>query len=164
MANKKKETQKSQQQLSEEAAAERMRLLAEADEVKGEQLSFTPEGQFVKIREIPVTDTGNVDDPEKKFDIYYRNINRILKRSLPKGKQYKAARDYIYEEKNVILTRGKRKKSDGTRGGDGRMAYIIDAEEVLEMVAKWEKENGKMADLFNTLHSYNISKGYGKRF
>lgn len=144
--------------------AERARLLSQADEIKGEQISLNIDGELTKNLEFPIVLSGNIDDPDKRFDIYYKNINRILRKTLPKGKRYKEARDFIYEEKNVILTRGKRKKPDGTRGADGRMAYISDAEEVLSMVAKWANENGKMTDLFNELHSYNINKGYGKRF
>ena len=142
-----------------------MELLQRTDEIKGQQLFPTADGQLVRAPEISINlGVADIDDPLKKFDIYYNNINRILKRALPKGKQYKKQRDYIYEEKNVILTRGKRIKEDGTRGADGRMGYIVDAEEVLEMVARWEKESGKMVDLFNQLHTYNIDKGHGKRF
>lgn len=150
--------------LPSDLAAERARLLFQADEIKGEQISLSSEGLLTRSPEFTQFSVGNIDDPEKRFDIYYKNINRILRKTLPKGNRYKEARDFIYEEKNVILTRGKRKRPDGTRGGDGRMAYIADVEEVLSIVVKWANENGKMTDLFNELHTYNINKGYGKRF
>jgi hypothetical protein len=165
MANNKKKTEKTQKQIDEEILAEKLELLQRTDEVKGQQLFPTADGQLVTAPEISINSRiDDINDPQKKFDIYYNYINKILKRALPKGKSYKKQRDYIYEEKNVVLTRGKRIREDGTRGADGRMGYIIDAEEVLEMVTRWEKESGKMVDLFNLLHTYNIGKGYGKRF
>jgi len=163
MENNKKD-KKEQKKLDNEKALERMKLLTQADETKGEQITFSSDGTFSKVKEIEVESFGNIDDPEKRFDIYYKNINRILRNNLPQGKRFKKERDYIYEEKNVILTRGKRIKPDGTRGADGRMTYITDAEEVLKIIAKWANVNGKMVDLFNELHTYNINKGYGKRF
>ena len=72
------------------------------------------------------------------------------------------ARDFIYEEKNTFLTRGKRKKLDGTRGGDSRMGYISDQEELLNIIIAWIVSNGTMVELFNTLHDLNVAKNYGK--
>ncbi len=86
MANKKK-IEKTQEEINEELAAEKMSLLLKADEVKGQQLFPTAEGQIIKAPEIAIgKETDPIDDPEKKFDIYYNNINRMLRRALPKGK------------------------------------------------------------------------------
>ena len=88
---------------------------------------------------------------------------RVLKIYLPKGKQNKVARDYIYEEKNTYLTRGKRVNRVGIRGADGRMGYTIDAEEILKIIMDWIMFNGTMVDLYNNLSVLNVSKGYGSR-
>ena len=81
--------------------------------------------------------------------------------NLPKGKKNQKARMYVYEEKNTLLTRGKRKNQFGIRGGDGRMGYVSDAEKVLNIVVKWVRNNGTAADIFNTLREINVKNGYG---
>lgn len=152
---------KNEKELADEQ--EKLRILAQSDQVKGEQLTITPAGDMSREREILQSALGNIEDPEKKFDLYYKGINRLLRTHLPKGKKNKPARDFIYEEKNTYLTRGKRIKKDGTRGGDGRMSYISDADEMLQIVMDWIMENGTMVDLFNRLRDLNVSKGYGTR-
>ena len=94
--------------------------------------------------------------------MYYKGITKLLRKSLEKGKENKEARDYIYEEKNTFLTRGKRKRPDGTRGGDSRMGYISDQAELLDIVIAWIVSNGTMVELFTTLRDLNIAKNYGK--
>ena len=47
------------------------------------------------------------------------------------GKKYKAARDFIFEEKNTFLTRGHIKNKFGIRGADSRMGYKEDCEKML---------------------------------
>lgn len=142
---------------------EKLRILAQSDQVKGEQLAITPSGDVERSAELLQAALGNTEDPEKKYEIYYNGIQKLLRAHLPKGVQNKAARDYIYEEKNTYLTRGKRINKDGIRGADGRMSYITDADEMLKIVMAWVMENGTMVDLFNKLRDLNIEKGYGTR-
>ncbi len=144
------------------AEKERLEILSKASTIKGEQLFASPEGISSKKEMINFA-LGNIDNPDKKFDVYYRGINRLLKKHLPKGKENKKARDYIYEEKNVYLTRGKRKKKDGTRGGDGRMGYITDGEEILSEVIDWIFAQDTPVGLYNRLRDLNIKMGYGRR-
>lgn len=143
------------------AEAERLMLLAKADEVKGEQLIVLPEGLSTE-NELKKFALGDIDDPEKKYDFYYKGIMKLMKKFLPKGKENAKARKLIYEEKNTFLTRGKRISRAGIRGADSRMAYISDIEEMLNIIAAWVASQGTMVELFNTIHDLNIEKGYGK--
>ncbi|MDB5013921.1 MAG: hypothetical protein JWQ25_2123 [Daejeonella sp.] len=142
---------------------ERLEILAKADEVKGEQLTISITGEVQKENELRQFALGSIEDPEKHYELYYKGINKLLYSNLPKGLGNKPARDYIYEERNTFLTGGKRIKKNGTRGGDGRMGYIADAEELFQVIMDWIIKNGSMVDLFNTLRSLNVSKGYGTR-
>jgi len=158
MAKSKKLQQKIDKSAEEQ---EKLKMLAKADEVKGEQLAFTKEGEFVNQKELKEFAIGNIENPEKKYDIYYKGIQKLLIKHLPKGLKNKPARKFIYEEKNTYLTRGKRINELGIRGADGRMGYISDADEVLKIVMSWILSNGTMVELFTTLRNLNISKGYG---
>lgn len=140
---------------------EKLMLLAKADEVKGEQLVILPEGLSTE-NELKKFALGDIDDPEKKFDFYYKGIMKLMRKFLPKGKENEKARKLIYEEKNTFLTRGKRINEAGIRGADSRMAYISDIEEMLNIIAEWVASQGTMVELFNKLHELNIEKGYGK--
>ncbi len=161
MAKKDKQTPKTEKELAEEQ--EKLRILAQTDKVKGEQLTITPAGEIEKQNELRQFALGSIEDPERKFEVYYKGIQKLLIAHLPKGKQNKVARSYIYEEKNTYLTRGKRISKEGIRGGDGRMGYIADSEDLMKVVMDWIMVNGTMVDLFNTLRDLNKSKGYGTR-
>jgi hypothetical protein len=157
----KDESKKTAKELADEQ--EKLDILARAGTVKGEQLLIGPSGDIERENELRQFALGAIEDPEKKFDVYYKGINRLLRAHLPKGKQNKTARNFIYEEKNTYLTRGKRIKKDGTRGADGRMGYIADADEMLKIIIDWIMENGTMVDLYNKLRDLNRLKGYGVR-
>lgn len=142
---------------------EKLLILAKTDEIKGEQLSIIREGLKTDL-ELKKFALGIDDNPDKKHELYYKGIMKLLRKHLKKGKENRAARKFIYEEKNTYLTRGKRIKPDGTRGGDSRMAYISEHEEMLNIIINWVVTNGTIVELFNTLHDLNISKGYGKAY
>lgn len=156
--NKKKELEK----LSEQEKLERMMLISKADEVVGEQLIIDTEGILQTENELKKFALGDIDDPERKYDIYYKGISKLLLKHLPEGKSYKKARDYIYEEKNTYLTRGHRIDEKGIRGADSRMGHIEDAEKILELITNWILKKGSMVDLYSTLRDLNVKLGYGK--
>lgn len=138
---------------------ERSLILSKADKIKGEQLIIVPDG--VKMEdELKRFALGNVDNPDKKYELLYKGIMKLLKAYLPKGAKNKSARDFIYEEKNTFLTRGHRINSSGIRGADSRMAYIQEHEELLNVITKWIISRGTMIELFTTLRELNRSKGY----
>lgn len=144
---------------------EKMRILAQADEVKGEQLSILPDGGIFISNELKLLLEGKflVDDPEKKYDLYYKGIEKLLRKHLRKGKEYAKSRGYIREEKNVFMTRGKRINEQGIRGADSRMTYIDDAQEMLKIISNWILRSGTMVELYNEFRELNINKGYGTR-
>lgn len=161
MTKKNKNDLQKEKQLAQEQ--EKLRILARTDATKGEQLTISATGEITQENELKKFALGNIEDPEKKYDIYYKGIQKLLKKHLPKGTQNKTARNYIYEEKNVYLTRGKRINKAGIRGADGRMSYISDADEILQVIINWIVTNGSMVQLFNTLRDLNVSKGYEVR-
>jgi hypothetical protein len=148
---------------NEEEEREKLLLLAKADDVKGKQLVVTETGTLETEDELKKFLATSIDDPQKKYELYYKGIMRLLKQHLPKGNSNKRARNYIYEEKNTYLTRGKRINLQGYRGADSRMTYIDDAEEMLDIIAKWVFAKGTMVELFTQLRDLNIKKGYGTR-
>lgn len=142
---------------------EKLEILRKTDQVKGEQLSINKEGKLATKKELKDFAIGNIENPTKKYEVYYNGITKLLRKHLPKGKENRKSRNFIYEEKNVYLTRGKRISKIGIRGADGRMGYIGDAQEVLKMIMDWIFSNGTMVELFNSLRVANLNKGYGTR-
>jgi len=138
---------------------EKLQILAKSDEIKGKQLVITDEG-IESEDELKSIALETSDNPKKKYDLHYNGISRLLTKHLPKGREHKKARDLIYEEKNTYLTRGNRKKKDGTRGADSRMGYINDHDEILNLIISWIRSNGSMVDLYNSLRDLNKTKGY----
>lgn len=141
--------------------AERAEILMKADETKEESFDFDMNGQVELKNELADMMLEQIDDPEAKYSLYYNVVNRLLKKHLPKGEENKAARDFIYEEKNTFLTRGHRKNDKGIRGADGRMGYIPDMNELINVITNWITNKGTMFDLYIQLRNLNISKGYG---
>lgn len=149
--------------IEQEQEAERAEILMKADEIKEETFDFNMDGQIELKNELAGMMLEQIDDPEVKYELYYKVVNRLLRKHLPKGEEYKAARDFIYEEKNTFLTRGHRKNEQGIRGADGRMAYIEDIDKLINVITKWISQKGTMYELYIQLRNLNVSKGYGTR-
>jgi len=163
MSDKKKSRKKKEsEKISEQGELERMMLISKADEVIGEQLTIDTDGLLQTEDELKKFALEDIDDPERKYDIYYKGISKLLLKHLPQGKDYKKARDYIYEEKNTYLTRGHRIDQKGIRGADSRMGYIEDAEKILGLTTNWIIKKGSMVDLYSSLRDLNDKLGYGK--
>lgn len=148
-------------QKEHEQELERAAILMKADEVKEETFDFDINGQIELKNELADMVLEQIDDPEAKYNLYYNVVNRLLRKYLPKGDDYKAARDLIYEEKNTFLTRGHRKDEKGVRGADGRMSYIADINELINIITEWISNKGTMFDLYTQIRDLNIDKGYG---
>lgn len=145
-----------------EQEQEKLAILMEADRIKGENLMLDFEGNIVLENEINGLKLEEIDDPETKYELYYKVINKLLKEHLPKGREFEKARKLIYEEKNTFLTRGHRINDKGIRGADGRMAYVPDINELVDVVTKWIANKGTMYDLYQRILELNISKNYGE--
>lgn len=141
---------------------EREAILRRADEIKEETFTIDLNGQLGIKKEIENILLEQIDDPEAKYNLYYKVVNKLLRKHLPKGKPNESARKLIYEEKNTFLTRGHRKNENGIRGADGRMSYIPDLHELINIVTEWIALKGSMFNLYVVLRDLNISKGYGK--
>lgn len=139
---------------------ERNELLAKADEIKGMQLYIGESGRFGSAEEIRKFALGDIDDPERKHEIYYKGIEKLLRVTLPKGKQAKKVREIIREEKNIFLNRGKKKDDRGIRGSDARMAYIRDMEIALQIISDCMLNGGTAAYLYEAFRAKNFELGY----
>lgn len=153
---------KTQKRLSEEDK-ERLELLQKVHEKKGRQLRIDAEkGDLSEINELREMITRKGENPEEKYRLYYNGIRHILMKYLPKGKEFKEARQLIYDEKNVFLNRGKKKSdNDGIRKSDGRMAYQEFMNEILDLITKWASESQNPIDLYNMLYDLNEKYNYG---
>lgn len=161
--DKKRQIKENQElvQKQREQQMEREAILMKADEIREETFDFGIDGQVELKNEIADLMLEQIDNPEEKYNLYYNVVNRLLLRYLPKGDANKKARDLIYEEKNTFLTRGHRKNERGIRGADGRMGYIPDMVELVNIVTSWITSHGTMFDLYVKLRDLNESKGYG---
>ena len=164
MSKKVKPSEKEQEELKKKLAqeVEEQSILMEADKIKEEILQIDTEGNIELKNETGNLLSGQIDDPEAKYQLYYHVINKLLQKHLPKGKKFAKIRHLIYEEKNAFLTRGHRKDEKGRRGADGRMSYISDIESFITILTEWITSQGTTFELYTKLLDLNVSKGYGK--
>ncbi|MEQ9308121.1 MAG: hypothetical protein RLN90_01620 [Balneolaceae bacterium] len=135
-------------------------IFRKADSVKGEQLFIGSDNRFESNKEIENYVLKDIDNPEKKYDVYYKGVEKLLKEELPKGASFKEARDLIREEKIILLTGGKKKDSSGRRGADSRMSYVHDLDVALGIISNWIMERGTLFDLYTRFREENIKRGY----
>lgn len=160
MANNK--NTKKQEELSE-ADIERLELLQKANEKVGRQLSIgTEDGTLHEIDELKQLVGKEFENPEEKYNIYYRGIRKLLIDYLPKGAEFKEVREIIYDEKNIFLNLGKRKSdNNGIRKSDGRMTYQPVMNEILDIVIRWVAESQNPFDIYREFYELNDRHGYG---
>ena len=87
MEENKKITQEELERIEKEREEERERLsiLMKADEIKEETFSFDIDGQVELKSELADMALEAIDDPETKYNLYYKVLNSLLKKYLPKG-------------------------------------------------------------------------------
>ena len=141
--------------------AEIEEILGEADRRVGEQMVIDNVGEIKSEDEIKHFALGDIpDDPEKKYDVYYKGIEKLLRTYLPRDERYEDYRKLVREEKNIFLTRGKKLDKDGIRGGDSRMGYIQDMEEIMNAIANWAHKSMNYSELYFILRDKNKLLGY----
>lgn len=142
---------------------ERLELLRKASEKTGKQLRIDLQtGSLDEIDELRKLVGKDFENPDEKYNIYYKGIRNILIQYLPKGAEFKEARDIIYDEKNIFLNSGKKKSdNNGIRGSDGRMTFQPRMNEMLDIILKWVSESQNPFDLYNRLYELNDKLGYG---
>ncbi|MFY7987295.1 MAG: hypothetical protein ACOVNP_00320 [Flavobacterium sp.] len=160
MSDKKTNQNKVERKLSKEDL-ERLEILQKSEEIKGEQLSINLDSELVVENQAEQLLGQKIDDPVQKFQLYYHGLSKLLKDSLPKGKQFEDVRRIVYDEKNILINRGAKKDEKGIRGSDGRMAYIEDLTEAIKIVADWTSRKGTPAELFMAFWDKNEELGYG---
>jgi hypothetical protein len=158
-----KDQKQQQANQDEKAFGERLDLLRKAKEVTGRQLTVSgTDGSLQEIDELKTLINKKMEDPEEKYELYYNGVQTLLKRHLPKGKSFKQGRDYIYDEKNIFLTRGKAKDVvTGKRGADSRMTYNKMLKELVEVIAVWIMEGANPANLYQSLYELNDKYNFG---
>ena len=146
-----------------EADIERLELLQKANEKVGKQLSInTDSGSLEEFDELREIIGKEFENPEEKYNIYYKGIRKLLIDFLPKGKEFKEVREIIYDEKNIFLNLGKRKSdNNGIRGGDGRMTFQPVMNELLDIIIKWVGDSQNPFDIYRDFYELNEKYGYG---
>ena len=158
MSNSKKKTKITK---ATEKDRERLEILQRAEEVRGKQLSVGLDGRLHTEDELKNFALGGVESPEKRYELYYPGIRKLLMRYLPEGKENMPLRRIVYDEKNVFLSRGKKLDSRGIRGADGRMGFEIDLDMAFKAVVKWASENGTPVQIYDAFRKLNDTYGYG---
>tara|TARA_R110002033_G_C3892601_1_gene238993 strand:- start:3523 stop:4068 length:546 start_codon:yes stop_codon:yes gene_type:complete len=146
-----------------EVDLERMELLQRSNEKVGKQLTINSEqGNIEEIDELRELIGKEFENPEEKYNIYYRGIRKLLMDFLPKGKEFKEVRDIIYDEKNIFLNFGKRKSdNNGIRKSDGRMTFQPVMNEILDIIVKWVGESQNPFVIYREFYELNEKHGYG---
>lgn len=153
---------KKQEGLSE-ADLERLELLQKAHEKVGKQLTINADqGNLEEVDELRQLIGKEFENPEEKYNIYYRGIRKLLMDYLPKGDDFKEVREIIYDEKNIFLNAGKRKSdNNGIRKSDGRMTFQPVMNEILDIVIKWVADSQNPFDIYREFYELNEKHGYG---
>jgi hypothetical protein len=160
MSDKKTSQNKIDRKLSKEDI-ERLEILHKSEEVKGHQLTINLDSEIELVNQAELLLGQKIDDPVQKFQLYYQGLSKLLKDSLPKGKENEDVRRIVYDEKNILINRGAKKDEKGIRGSDGRMAFMEDLEEAIKIVANWISKKGTTAELYMAFWDKNEELGYG---
>jgi hypothetical protein len=103
---------------------------------------------------------NDVADPDKSHRLYF-TMQRILIDNLPKGKENKALRQQIYDQKNLFLNRGKNVDKNGIRHSSGQMTYISTfLEPAFNATTDWVKSGGGPLDIFMAFYDLNKVNGF----
>lgn len=146
-----------------EADIERIELLQKANEKVGKQLVINSDsGSLEEIDELRSLIGKEFENPEEKYNIYYKGIRKLLMDFLPKSEDFKEVKQIIYDEKNIFLNLGKRKSdNNGIRGSDGRMTFQPVMNEILDIIVKWVGESQNPFDIYRDFYELNEKHGYG---
>jgi hypothetical protein len=145
------------------ADLERLEILQKSNEKIGKQLSINSEtGNLEEVDELRRLIGKEFENPEEKYNVYYKGIRKLLMDYLPKGTEYKEIRNIIYDEKNIFLNNGKRKSdNNGTRLSDGRMTFQTNMNEILDIIVTWISDSQNPFELYRLFYDLNEKLGYG---
>lgn len=140
---------------------EEIKKIAEkADKTKGYKLDF--KDQDVSEDDFPMEYLNYTHDPDKSHKLYY-TMRAILVENLPKGPENKKLREFIYEEKNIFLNRGKKLDENGIRGSDGRMAHAPSHINIaFNAVVEWVAEGSGSWEIYLKFNDLNEKYGHNQ--
>ena len=79
----------------------------------------------------------SLQDPEKSYDLYYKNIQKFLGEFLPKNNDISKV---IRNEVCILLVHKELSGlTYGVRGGDSRMATSEDMEHIIDVLSEWSE-------------------------
>lgn len=97
-----------------------------------------------------------IQDPDKSYDLYYRNIQKFLNRFLPKDNMInKPIRELVY----ILLTH-KEKDKKGIRHADSRQARTAEMENLIDVLSEWSETPTELFRLAQLLLQKNKELGY----
>lgn len=153
-ATKKSTGQETDEERRKADEERRARILREADRSR----TFSPELDFGLADESEDLDAlppiQDEQKPDTSHKLYY-SLRRVLMDNLPSGPANKAARQMVYDQKNLFLNRGKDKDERGIRGSDGRQAYIHYLEVALATAQQWVREGANTYNIYLAFESLN---------
>lgn len=160
MDNKKKTAEELKKE--KQNKIEMVEILQQAKETQGKQLTIDiQDGELKEVDELKELIDQKFDNPEEKHSLFYNGIQNLLKKYLPKGKEFAEQRKIINEEKLIFLNRGAALKPDGTRGSDSRMTYAEDMNEMAKLISDWVLTSQDYVDLYLRLYDLNEKYNYG---
>jgi 3-oxoacyl-ACP reductase-like protein len=155
---------KNQEQKSIEDLKKEIKSLSEAanaqNDIQLDLLSELTIGEDDIEAELDLITKNEYANPQASHQLYY-GIRSILVSNLPKGITNKKLRKYITNEINLFLNNGNHIKKDGTRGSDGKMAYIHPILlEAFTRVSEWKVNGANYYDLYQIFRDMNEERGY----
>lgn len=160
MSDEKKTTKKKVS--NDKKHLEKLEILQKASLIIGKQLIFDiDKGGLKELDEIKALIDSKIEDPKEKYELFYNGIQKVLRKFLPKGKDFAQERKFIHDEKLIFLNRGKARGLDGVRGSDSRMTYNEDLNEMAKLVSEWAVTSQDPMDLYQKLYDLNEKYGYG---
>ena len=143
----------------EEILEEIKKLSEKASQVGGSPIPLLPDLPKKDIGGFDLSILSDTADPEKSHRLYY-GMRRLMMDNLPKGKDNKELRQFIYDEKNLFLNRGKELDKDGSRGSDGRMTFTTFLEIAFQISAEWIKQGANPIGLWQLFYDENEKFGF----
>ena len=152
---------KTKKEIDEKKYLEKLKILQDARSSRERQLTVDLDTHSIEeIDRLKEILNKQFDDPEEKYQLYYKGIRKVLMQFLPRGKSFAKERQIIYDEKNIFLNRGKAKNRDGIRGSDGRMTFNDDMNVMADLVSDWVMTSQDPVDLYQRLFDLNEQYGY----
>lgn len=143
----------------EEIFEEIKQLSEKANQADGLQIPLLPDLPKQGLGGFDLSFLNDTADPEKSHRLYY-GMRRLMMDNLPKGKDNKKLRQFVYDEKNLFLNRGKELDKDGIRGSDGRMTFATFLEIAFQISAEWIKQEANPIVLWQMFYDENEKFGF----